>query len=112
MRLLDVLIIRNGNNHLIDYPTPVSISYAWGFGSLSGLALVIQIITGVFIAMHYLGGVDNAFASVDTLVREVWGGWFMRFTHANGASLFFIVVYFHIVRGLYYGSYMKPKESL
>lgn len=110
MQKLNLLAV--AKNHLLEYPSPVSISYAWGFGSLSGLALVIQIITGVFIGMHYAGSIDYAFSSVDLLMREVWGGWVLRYIHANGASLFFVVVYLHIARGLYYGSYMEPRGKL
>ncbi len=74
MTKLDGALLEVGKNHLIDYPTPTSISYAWGFGSLSGLALVIQIVSGVFLGMQYTAEVTNAFSSVDTLMREVWGG--------------------------------------
>jgi len=100
------------NNHLIDYPTPINISYLWSFGSLSGLSLVIQIITGIFLAMHYCPQVDLAFASVEHIMRDVQGGWFIRYVHANGASLFFIMVYLHIFRGIYYGSYQYPRQNL
>nr|UQM88486.1 cytochrome b [Sphagnum subsecundum] len=98
------------NNHLIDYPTPSNLSYWWSFGSLAGLCLVIQIITGVFLAMHYTPHVDLAFLSVEHIMRDVKGGWLLRYMHANGASMFFIVVYLHIFRGLYYGSYASPRE--
>jgi len=89
-------------NHLVNYPVPANVSYAWGFGSLAGLCLVIQILTGIFLAMHYSPG--TAFASVEHIMRDVQGGWFIRYLHANGASMFFFVVYCHIFRGLYYGS--------
>nr|YP_009277467.1 apocytochrome b [Psilotum nudum]AOH05937.1 apocytochrome b [Psilotum nudum] len=98
------------NQHLIDYPTPSNISYWWGFGSLAGLCLGIQIITGVFLAMHYTPHVDLAFHSVEHIMRDVKGGWLLRYMHANGASMFFIVVYLHIFRGSYYGSYTSPRE--
>jgi ubiquinol-cytochrome c reductase cytochrome b subunit len=98
------------NDHLIDYPTPSNLSYWWNFGSLAGICLVIQIITGVFLAMHYTPHVDLAFLSVEHIMRDVTGGWLLRYIHANGASMFFIVVYLHIFRGLYYGSYASPRE--
>lgn len=100
------------NNHIVDYPTPVNISYLWGFGSLAGLCLVIQIVTGIFLAMHYTAHVDLAFASVEHIMRDVNNGWLLRYLHANGASMFFIVVYLHIFRGLYYGSYAYPRGHL
>lgn len=100
------------NNHLINYPTGVSIGYAWGFGSLAGMALVIQIITGIFVAMQYTGYADLSFSVIDILMRDVWNGWILRYVHANGASFFFIVVYLHIIRGLYYGSYISPRGWL
>jgi ubiquinol-cytochrome c reductase cytochrome b subunit len=98
------------NDHLIEYPTPSNLSYWWGFGSLAGICLVIQIITGVFLAMHYTAHVDLAFLSVEHIMRDVEGGWLLRYMHANGASMFFIVVYLHLFRGLYYGSYASPRE--
>jgi quinol-cytochrome oxidoreductase complex cytochrome b subunit len=100
------------NNHLIDYPTPINQNYFFGFGSLAGLMLVIQIITGIFLAMHYTPHIDLAFNSVEHIMRDVNYGWLIRYTHANGASFFFIVVYIHIFRGLYYGSYITPREHL
>lgn len=100
------------NNHLIDYPTPINLNYFWSFGSLSGLALTIQIVTGVFLAMHYTPHIDYAFISVEHIMRDVNNGWLIRYMHANGASLFFIVVYCHIFRGLYYASYMKPRQHV
>jgi len=98
------------NDHLIDYPTPSNLSYWWGFGSLAGLCLVAQIATGIFLAMHYTAHVDLAFVSVEHIMRDVSGGWFLRYMHANGASMFFIVVYLHLFRGLYFGSYASPRE--
>lgn len=98
------------NQHLIDYPTPSNLSYWWGFGSLAGICLAIQIVTGVFLAMHYTPHVDLAFNSVEHIMRDVEGGWLLRYMHANGASMFFIVVYLHIFRGLYYASYDSPRE--
>jgi ubiquinol-cytochrome c reductase cytochrome b subunit len=100
------------NNHLVDYPTPINISYYWGFGSLAGICLVIQIVTGIFLAMHYTPHVDLAFTSVEHIMRDVNNGWLLRYLHANGASFFFIMVYAHMFRGLYYGSYAHPREHL
>jgi ubiquinol-cytochrome c reductase cytochrome b subunit len=100
------------SNHLVDYPTSINTSYMYGFGSLAGLMLVVQILTGVFLAMHYTPHVDLAFASVEHIMRDVNNGWLIRYAHANGASFFFLVVYIHIGRGLYYGSYMSPREHL
>ena len=92
------------------YPVPRNLNYAWNFGVLSGLALVVQIITGIVLAMHYGANTQVAFDSVEHIMRDVNGGWMMRYLHANGASFFFIVVYIHIFRGLYYGSYKPPRE--
>jgi len=100
------------STHIINYPTPISLSYAWSFGSLAGICLVIQMLSGIFLAMHYTPHIDLAFSSVEYIMRDVENGWFIRYVHANGASMFFIVVYFHIFRGLYYGSYMAPREQL
>ena len=100
------------NNHLIDYPTPINLNYFYGFGSLAGIMLVIQILTGIFLAMHYTPHIDLAFNSVEHIMRDVNNGWLIRYMHANGASFFFIVVYVHIFRGLYYGSYITPREAL
>nr|QYC35778.1 cytochrome b [Vibidia duodecimguttata] len=93
------------NNALIDLPTPSNISYFWNFGSLLGMCLMIQILTGVFLTMHYCPNIDMAFNSVSHICRDVNFGWLMRTLHANGASFFFICLYLHIGRGLYYGSY-------
>jgi ubiquinol-cytochrome c reductase cytochrome b subunit len=100
------------DSHIIHYPTPINLNYAWSFGSLSGLCLVIQIITGLFLAMHYTPHIDLAFSSVEHIMRDVNNGWLIRYMHANGASMFFVVVYCHIFRGLYYGSYMHPRQLL
>ena len=98
--------------HFASYQTPKNLSYAWNFGSLAGLALVIQIVTGIILAMHYTPQADMAFDSVESIMRDVNYGWLIRYTHAVGASLFFFVVYLHIGRGIYYGSYKKPRELL
>jgi ubiquinol-cytochrome c reductase cytochrome b subunit len=100
------------DSHLIHYPSPVNLSYAWSFGSTAGICLIIQILTGVFLAMHYTPHVDLAFSSVEHIMRDVNNGWLIRYMHANGASMFFIVVYAHIFRGLYYGSYISPRQLL
>jgi ubiquinol-cytochrome c reductase cytochrome b subunit len=100
------------DSHIIHYPSPIILTYAWSFGSLSGLCLVIQMISGIFLAMHYTPHVDLAFSSVEHIMRDVNNGWLIRYIHANGASMFFILVYSHICRGLYYGSYMEPRKHL
>jgi len=84
----------------------------WSFGFLAAMCLVWQILTGIFLAMHYVSDIKIAFYCVEHIMREVNGGWFLRYGHANGASMFFIVVYIHIFRGLYYTSYIKPRETL
>jgi len=100
------------DNHIIHYPTPINLTYAWSFGSTAGICLVIQIISGIFLAMHYTPHIDLAFSSVEHIMRDVKHGWLIRYIHANGASMFFILVYCHIFRGLYYGSYMHPRQLL
>jgi ubiquinol-cytochrome c reductase cytochrome b subunit len=100
------------DSHIINYPTPINLNYMWSFGSVAGLCLVIQILTGIFLAMHYSSHVDYAFSSVEHIMRDVNNGWLIRYLHANGASMFFIVVYSHIFRGLYYGSYINPRGPL
>lgn len=100
------------DSHIIDYPTPVNLNYFWSFGSTAGMCLVVQLVTGIFLAMHYTPHIDLAFSSVEHIMRDVNNGWLIRYLHANGASMFFIMVYCHIFRGLYYGSYMYPRERL
>ena len=100
------------DSHLIHYPAPINLTYAWSFGSTAGICLVIQILSGIFLAMHYTPHIDLAFSSVEHIMRDVNNGWLIRYIHANGASMFFIVVYCHIFRGLYYGSYMHPRQLL
>ena len=100
------------DNHIIHYPTPINLTYAWSFGSSAGICLIIQILSGIFLAMHYTPHIDLAFSSVEHIMRDVNHGWLIRYIHANGASMFFIVVYCHIFRGLYYGSYMHPRQLL
>nr|QDI94035.1 cytochrome b [Tuxedo flavicollis] len=93
------------NSSLIDLPSPSSISLWWNFGSLLGMCLMIQIITGIFLAMHYTANVELAFSSVMHVCRDVNNGWLLRNLHANGASMFFICLYMHVGRGMYYSSY-------
>lgn len=100
------------NGMVIDLPTPANISYLWNYGSLLGVCLVVQILTGIFLAMHYAAHVDLAFSSVEHIMRDVNYGWLLRYLHANGASMFFVMVYIHMARGLYYGSYTKPRVLL
>ena len=100
------------HHEMHEYPTPKNLNYWWNFGSLAGIVLVILIVTGIVLAMHYTPHVDYAFQSVERIMRDVNYGWLIRYVHANGASFFFIVVYIHIFRGLYYGSYKAPRELL
>lgn len=100
-------IISPINSMLIDLPSPSNISYLWNFGSLLGLCLGIQILTGIFLAMHYSADVSIAFSSVTHILEDVNYGFLLKYLHANGASMFFICVYIHIARGLYYGSYLR-----
>lgn len=97
-------------NHLVSYPTPSNLTGMWNFGALAGVCLVLQIATGIFLAMHYTAHVDLAFQSVQHLMRDVPNGWLLRYLHANGASLFFMVVYVHLFRAIYYTSYAQPRE--
>src|SRR5918996_4356723 len=94
------------------YPVPRNLNYFWNFGVLAGLALLIQIVTGIVLAMHYNANAGDAFNSVEHIMRNVNQGWFLRYLHANGASFFFLVTYIHIFRGLYYGSYKAPREMV
>nr|QCG71552.1 cytochrome b [Gasterophilus nigricornis] len=99
-------LMKIANDALVDLPAPINISAWWNFGSLLGLCLMIQIITGLFLAMHYTADINMAFNSVNHICRDVNAGWLLRTMHANGASFFFICIYLHIGRGIYYGSYM------
>jgi ubiquinol-cytochrome c reductase cytochrome b/c1 subunit len=94
------------------FPTPRNFNYFWNFGALALINLVIMIATGVFLAMNYTAHVNYAFDSVERIMRDVNYGWLLRYIHANGASMFFIVIYVHIWRNLYYGSYKAPRELL
>jgi len=97
------------NSHVVEYPTPINLNNFWNFGALAGICLGIQILTGVFLAMHYTPHVDYAFLSVEHIMRDVNYGWMIRYMHANGASMFLLSVYIHMGRGLYYGSYKTPR---
>ena len=101
-------------NHSVgtEYPTPRNLNYWWSLGSIAGVALVLQIVTGIVLAMHYVPHADMAFDSVEHIMRDVNYGWMLRYMHANGASLFFVAVYIHMFRGLYFGSYKAPRELL
>jgi ubiquinol-cytochrome c reductase cytochrome b/c1 subunit len=96
----------------LDFPTPRNLNYWWTFGGILTLMLVVQIITGIILVMHYTPHVDHAFNSVEHIMRDVNYGWLIRYMHANGASMFFIAVYIHMFRGMYYGSYKAPREVL
>jgi ubiquinol-cytochrome c reductase cytochrome b subunit len=98
--------------HQGEYQTPRNLNYMWNFGSIAGICLVIQIITGLFLSMNYQPHVNAAFDSVERIMRDVPYGWLLRYIHAVGASMFFVAVYIHIARGLYYGSYKPPREML
>jgi ubiquinol-cytochrome c reductase cytochrome b subunit len=100
------------DQELTDYPTPRNLNYWWNFGSLLGIVLVIMILTGIMLAMQYTAHVDYAFDSVERIMRDVNYGWLLRYIHMNGGSFFFILVYIHMFRGLYYGSYKAPREIL
>ena len=99
-------------NHLTDYPTPKNLNYWWTFGGILTFCLITQIVTGLILAMHYVASADLAFGSVEHIMRDVNYGWLLRYVHANGASMFFLAVYIHIFRSLYYGSYKSPREVI
>ena len=105
-------LIRFAKDTAIDFPTPKNLNYWYTFGAILAVCLVIQIITGIVLAMHYVPNTAMAFDSVERIMRDVDWGWLVRYIHANGASMFFLAVYMHIFRGLYYGSYKAPREVL
>ncbi|MCE1237722.1 MAG: cytochrome b/b6 [Hyphomicrobiales bacterium] len=105
-------IIRLGYDSFVAYPTPRNLNYWWAFGGVLSMMLVVQLITGIVLVMHYTPNTALAFTSVEHIMRDVNWGWLLRYMHANGASMFFIAVYIHILRGLYYGSYKAPREIL
>jgi ubiquinol-cytochrome c reductase cytochrome b subunit len=98
------------NQHLVVYPTPSNLNYSYSWGSLAGFVLTSQLLTGIFLAMHYVPHTSLAFGSVVHLMQDVPSGIILRYAHANGASLFFIVVYMHVFRGMYYSSGNQPRE--
>ena len=100
------------NHELHEYPTPRNLNYWWNYGSLAGIMLVVMIVSGIVLAMHYTPHTTMAFDSVERIMRDVNYGWLIRYLHMNGASVFFFVVYVHLFRGLYYGSYKYPRELL
>ncbi len=105
-------IVRLVYDSFIVFPTPANLNYWWTFGGILTVCLAIQIVTGVVLAMHYVANADMAFQSVEHIMRNVNYGWLIRYVHANGASMFFLAVYIHMFRGLYYGSYKEPREVL
>ena len=105
-------IVRFANDTIVSFPTPKNLNYWYTFGGILAMMLGIQIVTGIILAMHYVPHVDFAFNSVEHIMRDVNYGWLIRYTHANGASMFFLAVYIHMFRGLYYGSYKAPREVL
>lgn len=105
-------ILSIANSFVIDSPSPSNLSYLWNYGSLLGTCLIIQIITGVTLAMHYSANVDLAFMSVEHIMRDVNYGWLIRYLHSNTASFFFLFVYLHIGKAIYYGSYKSPRTLL
>ncbi|WP_374472135.1 cytochrome bc complex cytochrome b subunit [Phenylobacterium sp.] len=105
-------IIRMAHDTALAFPTPKNLNYWWTFGGILAVMLVVQIVTGIVLVMHYVPHVDYAFNSVERIMRDVNFGWLIRYMHANGASMFFVAVYIHIVRNLYYGSYKAPREIL
>ncbi|MDE3175435.1 MAG: cytochrome b N-terminal domain-containing protein, partial [Pseudomonadota bacterium] len=100
------------HSSFVAYPVPRNLNYMWTFGAILSFMLVIQIITGVILAMHYVPNATMAFASVEHIMRDVNYGWLIRYLHTNGGSFFFLAVYMHIFRGMYYGSYKNPREVL
>jgi ubiquinol-cytochrome c reductase cytochrome b subunit len=105
-------IIRLAHDSFVDFPTPKNLNYWWTFGGILAVCLASQILTGIILAMHYVPHVDHAFNSVERIMRDVNYGWLIRYMHAIGASMFFLAVYIHIARGMYYGSYKAPREVL
>ncbi len=100
------------SNHMMEYPTPKNLNYWWTFGGILTFCLITQIVTGLVLAMHYVAHVDHAFESIEHIMRDVNYGWLIRYVHSNGASMFFLAVYIHIFRSLFYGSYKEPREVI
>jgi ubiquinol-cytochrome c reductase cytochrome b subunit len=105
-------VVRLAYDSFVDYPTPKNLNYWWAFGGILAVCLVIQIVTGIVLAMHYVANTSMAFASVERIMRDIEFGWLIRNIHATGASMFFLAVYVHMFRGMYYGSYKAPREVL
>ncbi len=105
-------LLRFMNDTMTTFPTPRNLNMWWTFGGILTLCLAVQIVTGIVLAMHYTPTAAGAFDSVDNIMRDVNYGWLLRYMHANGASMFFLAVYIHMFRGLYYGSYKAPREVL
>ena len=105
-------IIRLGYDSFVAYPTPRNLNYWWTFGAILSMMLIVQLVTGIVLVMHYTPHTSLAFASVEHIMRDVNWGWLIRYMHANGASMFFVAVFVHIFRGVYYGSYKAPREIL
>jgi ubiquinol-cytochrome c reductase cytochrome b subunit len=101
--------VRKFYSYLIYYPSPINLNYFWNFGFMSGIFLIIQFISGIFLSMFYTPEVDHAFESVQHIMRDINYGWLIRYMHSNGASFFFIMIYIHILKGIYYGSYQRPR---
>jgi heme/copper-type cytochrome/quinol oxidase subunit 1/quinol-cytochrome oxidoreductase complex cytochrome b subunit len=99
-------------DHLVTYPTPINLTHSWSFGFLSGISLLIQIITGLFLSVYYIPKTAEAFDSVEHIMRDVNNGWFVRYTHSNGASMMFLVMYAHIARGMYFRAYLAPRHKV
>ena len=110
MRIIHFNTISFINKHLKDYPSPKNLGYFWNFGSLLGIALTIQILTGIFLAMYYTPHINLAFLSVESIMRDVKGGWFLRYLHSNTASFYFFFIYLHILKALLFKSYHKQNK--
>ena len=108
----DRLPLLSLSHHIREYPTPKNLNYWWTFGGILTFCLITQIVTGVVLGMHYVAHTDHAFESIEHIMRDVNYGWLIRYVHANGASMFFLAVYIHIFRGLFYGSYKAPRELI
>jgi len=105
-------ILRLAHDSFVDFPTPKNLNYWYTFGGILSFCLMVQILTGIVLAMHYTPSTELGFVSVERIMRDVPYGWLLRYIHANGASMFFLAVYIHMIRGLYYGSYKEPREVL
>jgi ubiquinol-cytochrome c reductase cytochrome b/c1 subunit len=105
-------LLRMMHAQFIAYPVPRNLNYLWTFGAILTIILMLQILTGIVLAMHYTPSSAEAFNSIEHIMRDVNWGWLLRYLHANGASMFFVAVYIHMFRGIYYGSYKEPREVL